>query len=100
MCPVCRAISVILGERWKKMKGEERRVFTMEAKTLADEQKRLNPDCWKRKRNNSVWRAHTHTQYSTDTHAFHKTKNNYEIFDSISNQMSFTPVIPLTNKHT
>ncbi|XP_062338739.1 HMG box-containing protein 1-like isoform X1 [Osmerus eperlanus] len=48
-----RAISVILGERWKKMKGEERRVYTVEAKTLADEQKRLNPDCWKRKRNNS-----------------------------------------------
>lgn len=48
-----RAISVILGERWKKMKGEERRVYTMEAKALAEEQKRLNPDCWKRKRNNS-----------------------------------------------
>ncbi|XP_010894782.2 HMG box-containing protein 1 [Esox lucius] len=48
-----RAISVILGEKWKKMRGEERRMYTLEAKALAEEQKRLNPDCWKRKRNNS-----------------------------------------------
>ncbi|XP_034019633.1 HMG box-containing protein 1-like [Thalassophryne amazonica] len=47
-----RAISVILGERWKKMRNEERRVFTLQAKALADEQKRVNPDCWKRKRSN------------------------------------------------
>lgn len=49
-----RAISVLLGEKWKKMRSEERRVFTVQAKALADEQKRLNPDCWKRKRTNSV----------------------------------------------
>ncbi|XP_078137514.1 HMG box-containing protein 1-like [Sander vitreus] len=48
-----RAISVLLGEQWKKMRSEERRTFTVEAKALADEQKRLNPDCWKRKRTNS-----------------------------------------------
>ncbi|XP_041833728.1 HMG box-containing protein 1-like isoform X2 [Melanotaenia boesemani] len=48
-----RAISVLLGERWKKMRSEERRAFTLQAKALADEQKRLNPDCWKRKRTNS-----------------------------------------------
>lgn len=48
-----RAISVLLGERWKKMRSEDRRVFTLQAKALADEQKRLNPDCWKRKRTNS-----------------------------------------------
>ncbi|XP_053283397.1 HMG box-containing protein 1 [Pleuronectes platessa] len=48
-----RAISVILGDKWKKMKTEERRMYTMEAKALAEEQKRLNPDCWKRKRTNS-----------------------------------------------
>ncbi|XP_068614362.1 HMG box-containing protein 1-like [Brachionichthys hirsutus] len=48
-----RAISVILGDKWKKMKSEERRMYTMEAKALAEEQKRLNPDCWKRKRANS-----------------------------------------------
>uniref|UniRef100_H3C865 HMG box-containing protein 1 n=1 Tax=Tetraodon nigroviridis TaxID=99883 RepID=H3C865_TETNG len=49
-----RAISVLLGEKWKKMRSEERRVFTTQAKALADEQKRLNPDCWKRKRTSSV----------------------------------------------
>ncbi|XP_023265731.1 HMG box-containing protein 1-like [Seriola lalandi dorsalis] len=48
-----RAISVLLGEHWKKMRSEERRAFTLQAKALADEQKRLNPDCWKRKRANS-----------------------------------------------
>ncbi|XP_030627287.1 HMG box-containing protein 1 [Chanos chanos] len=48
-----RAISVILGDKWKKMKNEERRMYTIEAKALAEEQKRLNPDCWKRKRTNS-----------------------------------------------
>nr|XP_040030310.1 HMG box-containing protein 1-like isoform X1 [Gasterosteus aculeatus aculeatus] len=48
-----RAISVLLGEHWKKMRSEERRMFTVQAKALADEQKRLNPDCWKRKRTNS-----------------------------------------------
>lgn len=54
-----RAISVILGDKWKKMKNEERRMYTMEAKALAEEQKRLNPDCWKRKRTNSVRRKVT-----------------------------------------
>ena len=55
LVPPCRrAISVILGDKWKKMKSEERRVYTLEAKALAEEQKRLNPDCWKRKRTNSV----------------------------------------------
>uniref|UniRef100_A0AAV2IX13 HMG box-containing protein 1 n=1 Tax=Knipowitschia caucasica TaxID=637954 RepID=A0AAV2IX13_KNICA len=48
-----RAISVLLGERWKKLRSEERRVFTAQAKALADEQKRINPDCWKRKRTTS-----------------------------------------------
>ena len=41
---------MILGDRWKKMKNEERRMYTLEAKALAEEQKRLNPDCWKRKK--------------------------------------------------
>lgn len=60
-----RAISVILGDKWKKMKNEERRMYTMEAKALAEEQKRLNPDCWKRKRTNSVkFRFHIDNSYS------------------------------------
>ncbi|XP_029471188.1 HMG box-containing protein 1 isoform X2 [Rhinatrema bivittatum] len=53
-----RAISVILGDRWKKMKNEERKMYTLEAKALAEEQKRLNPDCWKRKRTNSGSQQH------------------------------------------
>ncbi|KAJ8373613.1 hypothetical protein SKAU_G00041930 [Synaphobranchus kaupii] len=48
-----RAISVILGDKWKKMKQEERRMYALEAKVLAEEQKRLNPDCWKRRRTSS-----------------------------------------------
>ncbi|XP_056133647.1 HMG box-containing protein 1-like [Lampris incognitus] len=48
-----RAISVLLGERWKRMGGEERKIFTIEAKILAEQQKKLNPDCWKRKRTSS-----------------------------------------------
>uniref|UniRef100_A0A1A8HRT6 HMG box-containing protein 1 n=3 Tax=Nothobranchius kuhntae TaxID=321403 RepID=A0A1A8HRT6_NOTKU len=48
-----RAISVLLGEQWKKLRSEDRQVFILQARALADEQKRLNPDCWKRKRNNS-----------------------------------------------
>ncbi|CAM9447915.1 unnamed protein product [Lampetra planeri] len=49
-----RAVSVMLGERWKRMKPEEKLVYELEAKALADEQKHLNPDCWKRKRTNST----------------------------------------------
>lgn len=63
----CRAISVLLGECWKKMRSEERRAFTLQAKALADEQKRLNPDCWKRKRTNSVrTHTHAHTQHQPE----------------------------------
>ena len=40
------------------MKNEERRMYTLEAKALAEEQKRLNPDCWKRKRTNSGSQQH------------------------------------------
>ncbi|XP_020602090.1 HMG box-containing protein 1-like isoform X1 [Orbicella faveolata] len=46
-----RAISVILGDKWKAMKQEDRREYVIQAKLLADEHKRVNPDCWKRKRN-------------------------------------------------
>ncbi|GAB1598148.1 HMG box-containing protein 1-like [Argonauta hians] len=44
-----RAISVMLGDRWKKMKTEERNVFAEEAKYLAEQLKKIHPDCWKRK---------------------------------------------------
>ena len=54
MFPLFRAISVILGDKWKAMKQEDRREYVIQAKLLADEHKRVNPDCWKRKRNSEV----------------------------------------------
>ena len=54
MFAFCRAISVILGDKWKAMKQEDRREYVIQAKLLADEHKRVNPDCWKRKRNSEV----------------------------------------------
>lgn len=45
-----RAISVLLGEAWKNLVPEERDIYSNKAKVLADEQKKLYPDCWKRKR--------------------------------------------------
>lgn len=54
-----RAISVILGNKWKKMKLEERKVFSQEAKQLADEHKKIHPDCWKRKRSHSTSSVHS-----------------------------------------
>merc|ERR1719291_32938 len=45
-----RAISVLLGEAWKSLALEEREAYSTKAKTLADEQKKLYPDCWKRKK--------------------------------------------------
>ena len=49
-----RAISVLLGDKWKKLGAEERRLYVLEAKLLADKQKQLHPDCWKRKRSMST----------------------------------------------
>ena len=46
----CRAISVLLGDKWKKMKNDERKAFSLEAKKLAEQYRKQNPDCWKRKR--------------------------------------------------
>lgn len=58
---------MILGDKWKKMKQEERRMYAMEAKALAEEQKRLNPDCWKRRRTSSVSTANANTARTTPT---------------------------------
>jgi len=62
-----RAISVLLGEAWKGLVTEDREVFSQKAKVLADEQKKLHPDCWKRKRslssaNQSVPSSHSANQ--------------------------------------
>merc|ERR1719384_2841522 len=45
-----RAISVLLGEAWKSLSLEEREQYSQRAKVMADEQKKIFPDCWKRKR--------------------------------------------------
>ena len=44
-----RAISVLLGEAWKSLPPDEREQYSQRAKIMADEQKKLFPDCWKRK---------------------------------------------------
>ncbi|XP_037088639.1 HMG box-containing protein 1-like [Pollicipes pollicipes] len=49
-----RAISVMLGETWKALPQEERERFTQQARVLAEEKKRMYPDCWKRKRSVSA----------------------------------------------
>ncbi len=48
--PVCRAISVLLGDEWKKLTPEEKKKFKDKSELLAKEQKILHPDCWKRKK--------------------------------------------------
>ena len=45
---------MLLGDKWKKLGAEERRLYVLEAKMLADKQKQLHPDCWKRKRSMST----------------------------------------------
>ena len=44
------AISVLLGEAWKALPVEERESYSTRAKVMADEQKKIHPDCWKRKK--------------------------------------------------
>ena len=44
------AISVLLGEAWKSLPIEDREAYSNKAKVLADEQKKIHPDCWKRKK--------------------------------------------------
>ena len=41
---------MLLGEAWKSLPLEERAAYSTKAKVLADEQKKINPDCWKRKK--------------------------------------------------
>lgn len=49
-----RAISVILGETWKEMSEDQRNTYAETARALAEEQKKLFPDCWKRRRSLST----------------------------------------------
>ena len=41
---------MLLGEAWKSLPLEERESYSNKAKVLADEQKKIYPDCWKRKK--------------------------------------------------
>ncbi|KAK7065432.1 hypothetical protein SK128_007544 [Halocaridina rubra] len=49
-----RAISVLLGAMWKALPEEDRESFNAEARAQAEERKRIDPDCWKRKRSHST----------------------------------------------
>ncbi|KDR16774.1 HMG box-containing protein 1-like isoform X2 [Zootermopsis nevadensis] len=49
-----RAISVILGEAWRNLPPADKEVYVTEARAMAQERKRLHPDCWKRKRSHSA----------------------------------------------
>jgi hypothetical protein len=53
---------VILGDKWKSMESEERHKYVQEAKQLAEEHKKVNPDCWKRKRTGAQVRDHLDKQ--------------------------------------
>ncbi|XP_047145963.1 uncharacterized protein LOC100201739 isoform X2 [Hydra vulgaris] len=44
-----RAISKLLGEKWRELSEEKREDFSRLAKEMADERMKLNPNCWKRK---------------------------------------------------
>ena len=39
-----------MGEAWKSLPIEDREQYSQRAKLAADEQKKIFPDCWKRKR--------------------------------------------------
>ena len=60
-----RAISVLLGEAWKGLALEEREQYSQRAKTMADEQKKIFPDCWKRKRTLTSTSVSTSSSSST-----------------------------------
>ncbi|XP_033606920.1 HMG box-containing protein 1 isoform X2 [Cryptotermes secundus] len=49
-----RAISVILGEAWRNLPAVDKEAYVTEARIMAQERKRLHPDCWKRKRSQSA----------------------------------------------
>ena len=65
ICFYFRAISVLLGEAWKSLSLEEREQYSQRAKVMADEQKKIFPDCWKRKRTLTSTSSSTATSSST-----------------------------------
>ena len=46
---IYRAISKLLGERWRELSDDKREEYARMAKEIADERMKVNPDCWKRK---------------------------------------------------
>ncbi|CAG7833773.1 unnamed protein product [Allacma fusca] len=49
-----RSISVLLGEAWANLERPEKERYSLNARARAEEQKRIHPDCWKRKRSQST----------------------------------------------
>jgi len=78
-----RAISVLLGEAWKSLPIEEREAYSTKAKVLADEQKKIHPDCWKRKK--------TVANSSSGS----SSANSGEMKNSLNTQVKIAP--PVTN---
>jgi len=44
-----RAISKLLGDEWRELSEKDREEYSRNAKEMADERMKVNPDCWKRK---------------------------------------------------
>lgn len=60
--PAFRSISVLLGEAWQTLDPKKREEYSHNAKLRADEQKKIHPDCWKRKRSQSINSSSTEVQ--------------------------------------
>ena len=58
---------MLLGESWKKLPQSERDSYSQKAKLMADEQKKIHPDCWKRKRTLNASSTATSTTSSSAT---------------------------------
>lgn len=40
----------MLGEKWQALSVDKKRMYEERARSLAEKQKRIHPDCWKRKK--------------------------------------------------
>lgn len=67
----------------------------MEAKALAEEQKRLNPDCWKRKRTNSVSpTANSKNTFQLFEYLCTICKHSVNVFDRVPSRLNQTARTP------
>ena len=97
-----RAIRVLLGEAWKSLSLEEREQYSQRAKVMADEQKKIFPDCWKRKR--TLTSTSTSTSPSTSissktTQHIPLTSLNTSLTTMVSSTIG-TPSFSLGNRNT